>query len=264
VLDPSGSSALSLSGGSVAQVNCGVVVNSSSGTAFTISGGSRLVATGISIAGNYSTSGGSTISPPPTIHAAAETDPLASIAPPAVGGCTRTNYGLSGGASDILSEGVYCNGISLSGGSTLRLNPGTYVLKGGGLKVSGGSTLIGSGVAFYNTSGGGYSYDGISISGGGTIQLRAPTSGNLAGILFFQDRSVASGPSSSVTGGATSYFIGALYFPSTLLTYSGGTDTEYTIIVASRLNLSGGTTLNNDYTSLTDGPPVKGYAALSE
>lgn len=264
ILDPAASSAVSASGGVIVQVNCGVGINSSSNTALSVSGGSRLTATAIDVTGNYTISGGSYVSPSPAIHVPAETDPLAHVAAPSVGGCTTTNYSISSGAVATISEGVYCGGISISGGARLTLNAGTYILKGGGISVSGGGILTGSGVTFYNTFGGGYSYGAVSFSGGTTITLSAPTTGPLAGILFFQDRNLTSGAASSFSGGASSRLNGALYFPKTALSYSGGTGTEYTIIVAKTISFSGGTTLNNDYLSLPNGPPVKGSAVLAE
>ena len=265
VLDPTVSSAVSASGGAVVQVNCGVQINSSSNTALSVSGGARITATQVSVVGNYTSSGGGVISPLPTIHVPVEADPLAHVPAPAVGACTQlTPYSVSSGQVRTISQGVYCGGISVSGGARLTLNPGTYILKGGGLSVSGGSYLTGSGVTFYNTFAAGYPYGAVALSGGTYNQLSAPTSGPLAGILFFQDRNLTSGAASSLSGGATSRFNGALYFPKTAVSYSGGTGTEYTIIVAKTLSFSGGTTLNNNYSSLPAGPPVKGTAALSE
>lgn len=263
-LDSAAPGAISASGGAIVQVNCGVMVNSSDNTALTVSGGARINAARVSIVGNYSASGGGAVSPAPAIHVLAEPDPLAHVPPPSAGACTRTGYSVTSGQIVTISEGVYCGGISVSGGARLFLNPGTYVLQGGGLTVSGMSTLTGAGVTFYNTSGAGYPYAPVALAGGATIQLSAPTSGPLAGMLFFQDRSVVGGAASTLSGNASSYCNGALYFPTTALTYSGGTDSQYTIIVAKTIGFSGGAILKSDYTPLPDGPPMKAVAALGE
>jgi len=263
-LDPSASSAFSLSGGVQLTSKCAVQVNSSSATAMSVSGGTSLTAPSISVVGNYSLSGGSSISPLPTTGAASVSDPLANIPAPSVGACNYTNYSVSGGATKTLSPGVYCNGISISGGADVTLNPGTYILEGGGLQLSGGCTVEGAGVTFYNTAGSGYGYGAISFSGGTHDILSAPTSGSLAGILFFQDRSIASPAASSFSGGASAVLNGTLYFPTSTLTYSGGTGTAYTILISKKIGFSGGATLNNDYSSLPAGSPVKGSVALSE
>jgi hypothetical protein len=265
-LDPTGSNSFSASGGATVQVSCGVLVNSSSSQAMNVSGGAHVTGAYVSVVGGYSSSGGGVISPAPTTGAMAEFDPLSYLPAPSVGSCTQTNLSVSGVAR-TLDPGVYCNGIRISGGANVTLNSGTYILEGGGLNVSGGATLSGpGGVTFYNTAGGGYGYGAINISGGTNINLVAPTTGSLAGILFYQDRSISSGAGSSLSGGSSAVFQGTLYFPTTTLNYSGGSSSSaaYTVMVAKSVNFSGGTILNNDYSSLPGGSPVKGSAALSE
>jgi hypothetical protein len=246
-------------------VNCGVMIDSTSATALTLSGNNtRLNAASVNIVGSYAATGGATVTPAPFTHVFAEADPLASISAPAVGACTATSFSSSSGEVRTIAPGVYCGGISVSGGAHLTLSAGTYILKGGGLTVAGNSALFGNGVSIYNTYGVGYTYGAISLAGGATIQLSAPVTGPLAAILMFQDRSVVGGVASTVAGNATSFFDGALYFPTTALTFTGGTGSTYTIIVAKRLTCTGGTTLNNNYSSLPAGPPVRGSASVSE
>src|ERR1039458_3732909 len=263
-LAPAASGAFSASGGVNVQVNCGITVDSSSATAMSLSGCSKVTATYIDLTGKDTVSGGSTVSPAPVTGVAASSDPLSSLPKPSVGACTYTSKSVSGGATATLSPGTYCAGISISGGSKVTFNPGTYVLKGGGLSLSGGSTMTGAGVTFFNTAAIGYGYGPISLSGGTTVTLSAPATGSLAGILFFQDSSVGASAPSSFSGGAGAILNGTLYFPTTGLTYSGGSSSAYTIIVADTVNFSGGSVLNNNYSSLSGGSPVKGGAILSE
>jgi hypothetical protein len=96
------------------------------------------------------------------------------------------------------------------------------------------------------------------------VNLVAPTTGSLAGILFFQDRSIVGGAASNLSGGASATLQGALYFSTTALTYSGGASAAYTVVVAKTVTFSGGVTLNNNFSSLPGGSPIKGNAALSE
>jgi hypothetical protein len=268
LLNTTAPSAFNASGGATLQAtSCGITVDSKSATAFNASGGSTVNAIAIAVHGGDSISGGSTVTPAPVTGTASISDPLANLTAPTVGGCSFTNTSVSGGAVKTLGPGVYCNGISISGNSTVTFSPGgTYILKGGGLSISGGSSATGSGVTFYNTFGGGYSYKGISISGGAGVTLSAPTTGSLAGILIFQDRNVLNGPVSSFSGGASLSLTGALYFPTTSVTYSGGTNAAgtYTIIVAQTATFSGGSAMNSDYSSLPGGSPIKGSAVLSE
>jgi hypothetical protein len=137
-------------------------------------------------------------------------------------------------------------------------------MNGCGFTVSGGgTTVIGNGVTIFltGTASGASGYRGATISGGATAQLTAPTSGDYEGILFFEDRNVALSTglaqTSQVTGSSSSYFTGAMYFPTTKLIYSGGSSlAAYTIIVAYKLEVSGPSTINDNYSTLADGPPI--------
>ena len=258
--------AFTATGGVTVSIAGGVMVDSSSKTALVVSGGSHVTAASVAVVGNYTdpTKSGSSLSPAATTGVAAAADPLAYVPAPTVGACTQTNYSIGNGKSAALSQGVYCGGITINGGATVTMNSGTYILKGGGLTVGNGATLTGNNVTLYNTQGGGYSYAAISLLGGVVVKLSAPTTGSLAGILFFQDRSVVSALVNTFSNGSTSTFTGALYFPTTALSYSGGASGAYTIMVASTVSFSGGVTVKNDYSSLPGGSPVKGNATLSE
>jgi hypothetical protein len=177
------------------------------------------------------------------------------------GDCSWGALGVSTSANVSLGAGTYVleGGIGVSSGSTLKLGAGTYILEGGGMTVCSAGTLTGTGVTFYNTqNGGAYPYAGINLNSGSNVSLTAPTAGPLAGILFFQDRSVDSSCAASyMNSGADGMFQGTLYFPTTSLNYSSGADAAYTIIVADTVHMTSGSSLNNDYSSLADGSPIK-------
>ncbi len=266
-LDSAAAGAFTASNGANVQSGCGIMVDSASSTAFTVSGGTTVKASSIWVTGGSTVTGGSSVTPTASTAIPAMSDPLANISPPAVGACTYFNTVVGGGLTKTLPPGVYCNGISLGNGAHITFAPaGTYILKGGGLSIAGGVTVTGTGVTFYNTSGGGYSYQPFNFSNGATVTLTAPTTGPLAGILLFQDRSIVSSAVNSFLGGTTNTLNGALYFPTTPMSYSNGTTTSstYTILVAKTLNFQGGCKVNNDYSSLPGGSPVKGNATLSE
>lgn len=171
---------------------------------------------------------------------------------------------ISGSAPVTLSPGVYAGGISISNNANITFNPGTYILAGGGLSIGGNATLSGTGVTFYNTTGPG-GYQPISFSGNVTANLSAPTSGPFAGILFFQDRSIAYSGSngSTIVGNGNSTFDGVLYFPTTSLSYVGNSSLKgYTFLIAYRVSMSGNVTasLGSDYSSLPNGSPIKSIA----
>src|ERR1700722_7321196 len=259
VLDPSASGALSGSGSASINSGCGVLVNSTSSTALTLSGSATITAPIIGVVGGY-IGGGYT--PTPKTGVIAASDPLAYVPAPIVASCAHTNLSLSNpgtsGSYYQLYAGTYCGGITISNGFT-HFNAGTYILAGGGFTANGGPLMTGTGITFYNTTGTG-GYKGINLAGGSTSNFSAPTTGSLAGILFFQDRSIPNrGAGSIVSGSSSSSFDGALYFPTTTLTYTGSSSLSgYSIVVADKVALSGGSKVGINYSSLTGGSPIKG------
>ena len=92
--------------------------------------------------------------------------------------------------------------------------------------------------------------------------LAAPTSGPMEGILFFQDRSITSSQTNTVSGGSTLSFEGALYFPTTPLNFSGNSSgsAAYTIIIAKTIDFSGLSNLRAGFGNLQNGNPIKKVA----
>ena len=116
-------------------------------------------------------------------------------------------------AQFTLQPGTYFGGIQITGNANVTFSPGTYILAGGGLTVTGNSALKGTGVTFYNTSATGYAYAPIDLTGNETANLSAPTSGTFEGFLFFQDPSVPVGSAGiTVVGNSSSTFDGIVYF----------------------------------------------------
>ncbi len=261
-LNPSQSGAITVDGTGMITSQCGVLDNSSSSTALVANGNVNVTASSIGVVGSTQANGNATLSPNPVNGIVPVSDPLASVPAPFVGSCSYNNYSVGSGQSVQLSAGVYCGGITINGNAHVTFGAGTYVLRGGGMNVSSGATLDGSGVTFYDTTGTS-GYSPISISGSVTANLSAPTSGPLKGILFFQDRSVTDGAGSVISGGVNANFTGALYFPTTNLTYNGGGGNAYSIIVADTVTVNGSVTMNADYSSLQGGSPIQ-TATLAE
>jgi len=261
-MDPTAASAFNVNGGASVTATCGIVDDSSSSNAMNSSGGSSSVtATSIAVTGNVT---GCCYSPTPQTGVPPEPDPFAQRAAPVFSGCDYTKFKVTGGTK-ILTPGVYCDGIDITGGSTVTFSPGLYVLNGGGLSVSGNSTLNGTGVTFYNTASGSNAYKPVSISGGTIGTLSAPTSGPMEAMLFFQDRGIRSSQTNTISGGSTLNLAGAVYFLTTPLNFSGNSsgDADYTILVASLITFTGASRLNADYGSLQNGDPIT-RVALAE
>jgi Flp pilus assembly protein TadG len=255
---------------------CGIAINSSDTRALDKRGGSGTVeASYIGIVGGCKASGG-VCAPPevvsdlssgqlPVTGIAKFTDPLLNVAePPPPAGCKPFPSGTT-----VIFPDTYC-GISISGSSTYTFQPGLYKLLGGGFNVTGSATLNGTGVTFYNTFDGSHPYAGVNFGGSVTANLSAPTdssAGGIPGMLFFQNRLVPTGsPQSSSFGGSNAQtLVGAIYFPSTLVTYNGtpSLSTVSTIMVGWQLEFRGNVTISN-YTFLPGGGGPIHSASLAE
>ena len=264
VLNPTASGAFSANGNVTVASGCGLLVNSNSSSGLTAVGNVTITAPTIGVVGNYTATGGASLTPTPKIGVIAASDPLAYLQAPTVGSCAHNNFKLTGTSGSVSSPyqlyaGTYCGGISVNGNAWLHFNAGTYVLAGGGMSISANTTMTGAGVTFYNTTGSG-GYGAITLAGSATVNLSAPTSGALAGILFFQDRSIPStGAGSTITGNSSSTFDGAIYFATTALSFGGNSSTSgYSIVVANQLTVSGNASIGSNYSSLTGGSPIKG------
>ena len=244
---PTQAASISLSGSGSINASCGVIDESSNSDGLNLSGGASINAGSVGlVATSWSSGDQGNVTPTPSTGTSIPPNPYANLVPPppcsANGGCTgatcnnltvsnpNNGYSVSSTPPGPISPGVYCGGINVSGnGTVLKLNPGVYILTNQHANmVSGGGSMQGTGVTFYNTyTGAVNNYRGITFSGGASTNLAAPTSGAYSGVLFYQDPSiVATGNSangSSITGGTTSATLtGALYFPTTMLTFSGG------------------------------------------
>jgi hypothetical protein len=264
VLDGSKAQALYVDGAINITLACGAIIDSTSAQAMYLDGAINWSGPS-NVVGGYSKVGAVNISPAPNTGVAAQSDPLAYLAAPSYGACDHTNFSLSGAYNTTIGPGVYCGGITMTGAGNVTMNGGLYVLEGGGLSVNGAINITGNGgITFYNTQGTGYPYGPIAIVGASNISLTAPTTGSLAGILFFQDRTIANPAASSITGASNGTYIGALYFPTSALTYSGASNGQYTIIVSDALTFSGAANVGDNYSSLPGGSPIKGSVVLGE
>ena len=236
VLNPTANGALSLSGNAAINILGAVVVDSSSSSAISAGGSSQITASTIEVGGGSSRSGNATFSITPATGLSAP-DPLAGLAlPPAPAGIPATVNLTSG--SLTISQGVYKQ-IKVSGNSTLKLSPGTYIIEGGGLSVSGGASISGSGVLIVNGGSNypspGGPYGSITLSGNGSYNLTPSTSGTYAGIVVFQ---TPDNTKAMTVSGNASGMTGTIYAPAAPLTESGNALLNAALIVDT-LSISG-------------------------
>jgi len=127
--------------------------------------------------------------------------------------------------TELLSGNVViCGDLQLTGNVTINAAAGaTLVLENGQLDTNGYTlqTSSGSGltVVFSGTNAGGYTH---APTGGGTLDITAPTSGVWSGVAVYQDPSLTSGVDISAAGNSPTWDItGLVYLPHSDVTFSG-------------------------------------------
>ena len=252
-LNPSASKALSLDKNArMTGYNCAIYSDSSSQNGIGVKDSAAVTAALICSSGGIA-SGSSGMSPQPQTDCPAIPDPLAARAQPTVGACTQTDLVIVGGTRS-LNPGVYCGGLQITAGASVQANPGVFIIKDGELKVDGDSSLTGTGVGFFFTGAGA----GINFAkGANTVSLSAPESGAMAGLLFFEDRTVAPGQKHQIYSNNARQLLGTVYLPRGRFYVASSApvadQSAYTVVVADMIELSEGPNLvlNTDYGSTT-------------
>ena len=212
--------------------NCGIVDNSSSGSALSLNGFLDSISAG-SIAVTGKTSGVglfNSVTPTPVTGTAPSADPLSYLAsydPTNPGGCIAQT--VSGNAT--LNPSTCWTSLTLNGGN-VTFNPGIYKIFGNLTINSGIGSVSGTGVTFYVTG-------AINFTGAQLINLSAPTSGTYNGILFFAPASNTN--TMNLTFGASySVLNGIVYLPGANLSFTGITSTTFnSSIIVSTFSFTG-------------------------
>lgn len=260
-LDPSASASLKFGGTTDLNLeNCGMIVNSSSGSAMSLIGASVVGATYADIYGGYTKSTNSTLDleeGTPNTGIDPLPDPFKDLDIPPTGGCTYTNFQTSntntawGGQPQPLTPGHYCGGLRVR--NKAHMAAGNYIIDGGTFKVVSGAVLTSDpGVTIFLT-GGASNYAQADIAGGATVSIIAPTTGTYKGIAFFQDRNapgVGSVSPNMFNGGSTMEIKGAIYIPNQKVEFSGGNTSAggCTKIVAFQIEFTGNSDIDSDCT----------------
>jgi hypothetical protein len=273
---------VSVTGGVALKVDGTINDNyTNSSSALSVTQGANIYANSVLVSGGASIGAGSVVSTYPSGGGGSPltqntgvqyADPLASMPVPTTSnGVVNTNYGtLSGsgtnqtlspsstpgavyvnnGHSATLYPGIYQT-INIAGGSAVTFQPGIYVLAGGGLTISNGATISGSGVMFYNTAstynpitgvnGASPTFGSINMVGGTTFSLGGitTTGSPFNGVLFFQDR--ANTQTLYLNNGSTVPVTGTFYAPTATFQIAGGGTYDSQFIVGSFVASNGST-----------------------
>ena len=246
-LNPSASGAATAQGSTAVRLNgCSLYDNSKSDTALTVGGSATVQADFVGVAGGVGSTSGITATNGIRTHISPVADPYADVPAPTYSGCNQNNY--TAKKTETINPGVYCGGIGTNANAVLTLNPGLYILDGGGLTVNGGATVNGNGVTLYFTSSSGSNWATVTINGNANVNLAPMTYGPTRGIVVFADRNTPAGTSFKFNGGATQYFAGAVYVPSAAVNFSGGATatTTCTQVIGDTVTFTGNSNLAID------------------
>ena len=179
---------------------------------------------------NFSTS--------PTLDCMPLLDPLKDRIKPVISGCDYTNKVVTAKIS-VLNPGVYCGGISINALANVLFKPGIYVIKDGELSSTLGGISAGYKVSFYFTGEG--SRDNFDPTT--TIAFSAPETGNMAGILFYQDPEMKNTLTYEISSLKAGVLLGTIYLPNGIFKVHAhnkvGDQSAYTVIVAKQLDIGG-------------------------
>lgn len=225
--------------------NCSVFSNSSSTTGLIVRDDAVLSAKTVCSAGGIDKSG--KINPEPIGDCPTFEDPLAGRPEPLLGDCDYKNVTVSD-ATETLSPGVYCGGLSITGTAKVTLEPGVYAIKDGLLSVRDQASIDGTDVSFFLGPSTWFLFGPES-----SVSLSARKTGELAGLLFFASRAQSKIITHSILSKNAQRLVGTVYLPNNSFVVDGdasvGGASAYTAIVARRVVLLNGPELilNSNY-----------------
>jgi|GEM_PF-1354659 len=204
-LDPTMPGALGLDTAILSSPGCGTYVDSNSANALTATGISMIKSAMICSGGGVSASS-KALTPQALLDCPPLSDPLALRPAPTFSGCDYTNLVLNSGPQTLI-PGTYCGGITSGNGSKVMMSNGTYIIKDGPLKLDKKSSLTMLNAGVYLTGAGAI----LAFDNTTTLNLSAPISGNMAGIIFFEDRAAPLGQQHYISSRAADKIEGTVY-----------------------------------------------------
>jgi Flp pilus assembly protein TadG len=292
-LTPNGNG-LTTSGNGALQVNGPVWVNSTDSNGLS-AGKDGIYATDFELvenAGqpsnifNYATSGSMTAN----IGQSPQPDYLAYLPTPTTANGVDTTVRTVPAGGGTLQPGIYNGGIKVSGnGAVYTMQPGIYVMQGGGFQATGNVTVSGSGVMIYNTGSdytattgapdntdpvdllnatpptvAGDNFDGLSLNTNVTLTpintalytYSNPAIAAFNGMVYYQRR--ANTKPATLSGGGGGQLSGTMYGKWALLSYSGHGITNAQFVFNS-IGLSGNGTITIQTVGTTVGTAPRVY-----
>jgi hypothetical protein len=250
------------SNAAVTAKNCSILVNSKAIDSVKIGSHASVTSAQLCTVGGVKNSG--VADAEPTTDCPPIADPLAARAEPVAGSCDHTNYFIGSGSA-IIGPGTYCGGIEITGTAQVKFLPGNYIVKNGQFQITGAAKVKGDNVGFFlkgNTS-------TLLFLGNAEIDFSGSLKDQMAGLLFFEDRSAPLGRDHRISSGKAHTLTGTIYLPRGNLRIDPGAsvagNSAYTVVIAQNLRLGKGPelTLNSNYDA-TNVPVPEGVRASTQ
>ena len=227
---------IDVGGNATLNLGCGMASNARGARSIEATGSSSVTAAPIMAVGGLDgdTSnfvGGTKLQP----YSPPQEDPFAGIPNPPAQSCSN-KLTVPPNSEVTISPGCY-GSMDIKGKVTME--PGTYYINGGDIEFGSQANVTGSGVTFVLTGPGGAAGD-IKMNGQAVLNLSGQTSGDYKGLLFYRDRR-ASNIEIKINGGSDASLSGAMYFPSSDLTFTGnaGLNVRCLQMIGQRLRFRG-------------------------
>lgn len=247
-LDPTGTKALHMDKSARLEANgCAVYSNSSHTQAIRLDQNSEMSASAICAVGAVKAKT-SAVKPAPTTDCSVIEDPLAQRQPAVITGCAPQDKEYKTG-KHTLSPGRYCGGLKISGDAEITFTEGDYAIADGAFSVSGNAVVTSLNASFYLEG----KKATLDFTGNSTLKMSGAKDGPMAGMLFFEDRSVATGRIHRINSAFANELTGTIYLSRGKLRVdpnaSVAKDSAFTAIVAYQLEIDEGPTLvlNSNY-----------------
>lgn len=243
--------------------DCGVYSNSSASNSIAATTASVIDAGLVCTVGGVASSG-ATVSPAPVTDCPKTEDPLATRRAPSFGSCDYTSTSIDAGSATI-SPGTYCGGISVSSNASVNFMPGTYIILNGPFTVGGNASVSGTHVGFHLVG----DTSVINFSSNTSVDFSGPSTGSMAGLLFFEDRHAPAGRVHKINSSKAHTMTGTIYLSRGTLRINPkamvAQNSAYTAIIVDTLQVFGGPelVLNSNY-SATDVPVPAGIRSSIE
>ncbi|HEU0098301.1 MAG TPA: Tad domain-containing protein [Allosphingosinicella sp.] len=232
-------------GGANLDLSCGIKSNCTGDECVTAGGNSSIKAEPIASVGGLDGDANNFVQPTTLIpRSAKQKDPFAYLPTP-----TKPPAGCAGTLNEstvFTAESHQCFlAANVSPSATLNIpaHVDTITIWGGNIDFKG--DVNGEGVTFVMSGDNGQAGD-LIINSQANLKLSSPDTGTYKGVLFYRDRR-ASNIMITINGGASSTLTGAMYFPTSDITFAGNSSMNVKCLqmVGQKLKFRGGATISN-------------------